>query len=50
MRKWLLGAICVTIIVVVPQSAGAFKDGHALLEAADSESEIVNLGSLLQNS
>ena len=44
MRKWLLGTICATVIVAVPQSAGAFKDGHALLEAADSEIEILNLG------
>ena len=44
MRKWLLGTICATVIVAVPQSAGAFKDGHALLEAADSENEILILG------
>ena len=36
MRKWLIGAICAALVVAAPQSAGAYKDGHELLEAAES--------------
>ena len=44
MRGWLLGAMCAALIVAAPQSAMAFKDGHALLKNAESESEALNLG------
>ncbi len=44
MRKWLIGAICATVVVAMPQSAGAFKDGHALLKAAESKNEIQSFG------
>ena len=44
MRKWLLGAICAALAFATPQSAMAFKDGHALLKAAEAEHEILNFG------
>ena len=37
MRGWLLGAMCAALVVAAPQSARAFKDGHELLEAAESK-------------
>ena len=42
MRKWLLGAMCATFVVAASHDAGAFKDGNALLEYAESENEILN--------
>lgn len=33
--------MCAALIVASPQSAVAFKDGHALLKAAESEDRIV---------
>ena len=44
MRGWLLGAMCAALLVATPQSAGAFKDGHALLMDAESESEVRKFG------
>ena len=37
MRKWLIGAICAMSVAASTQDAKAFSDGHALLEAAESE-------------
>ena len=39
MRKWLLGAMCATLVVAASHDAGAFKDGNALLEHAESETK-----------
>ena len=47
MRTWLLGAMCATLVVATPQSAMAFKDGHALLKNAESESEALNFGFIM---
>ena len=47
MRGWLLGAMCAALIVAAPQSARAFKDGHALLKGAESESETLNFGFIM---
>ena len=47
MRKWLLVATCAALVVAAPQSARAFKDGHALLKGAESESETLNLGFIM---
>ena len=44
MRGWLLGALCAALVVAAPQSARAFKDGHELLKAAESENEIQSFG------
>ena len=40
MRKWLLGAMCATVVVAAPQSARAFSDGHELLKAAGSKDRV----------
>ena len=37
MRKWLLGAVCATLVVAAPKEATAFDDGNELLEFATSE-------------
>ena len=44
MRGWLLGTMCAALLVAAAQSAMAFKDGHALLKDAESESEVRNFG------
>ena len=47
MRKWLLGAMCATLVVAASHDARAFSDGHALLEAAESEDEALNFGFIM---
>lgn len=47
MRTWLLGVACAALVIAMPQSTRAFKDGHALLKAADSESEVLNYGFIM---
>ena len=47
MRGWLLGAMCAALVVAAPQSARAFKDGHELLEAAESKKQ--NSGGHIHN-
>lgn len=44
MRGCLLGAMCAALLVAAPQSARAFKDGHALLAAAESKDDIHKFG------
>ena len=44
MRKWLLGAMCAMLVVVAPQSARAFSDGHELLKAAESKHDVIKVG------
>ena len=44
MRGWLIGVMCATLVVAASHDAGAFKDGNALLEYAESENEILNFG------
>ena len=44
MRTWLLGVACAALVIAMPQSARAFKDGHALLKAAESKDDIQEFG------
>ena len=47
MRKWLMGAICATLIGGMPEGARAFNDGNHLFESATSEHPVDQLSYLM---